>query len=581
MMTKRTMFKALLLICVFAFQSVSAQKFLKTDGQKIIDPDGNNVILRGVGLGGHMLQEGYMMRVPFSGQQYVLKEHITDLIGAEKTAEFYEAWLANHTTKTDIDSLKKWGFNSVRLPMHYNLYTLPTEKEPVKGQHTWLEKGFQMTDSLLKWCADNRMYLILDMHATPGGQGNDLNISDRNPELPSLWESEANQDKLVALWKKLAERYVNEPWIGAYDIINEPNWGFDPSGHKNGLDEQKNEPLKALMVNITSAIREVDKNHIIIIEGNGWGNNYNGIFPLWDDNTVISFHKYWNYNTQEQIQHFLKMRETNNAPIWLGESGENSNVWFQEAISLMEENNIGWCWWPLKKLGSNNPLEIVVPEGYQKVLNYWAEKGPRPSAKEAYTAFMALAEAAKIENNKYHPDVVDAMIRQVKSSGTLPFKKVVLDSEGSIAAANYDLGKLNEAYFDTGYANYHISEGGKRTNWNEGRFYRNDGVDIFKGEDGHPYVGKMEATEWLQYTFEVTEAGKYHIDLIVKTDASDGAIQLLLNDADTFGLETDALKEWHVLSIPGAYLKKGANILRIKVQSGTFDFLKIDFKKNN
>jgi hypothetical protein len=33
---------------------------------------------------------------------------------------------------------------------------------------------------------------------------------------------------------------------------------------------------------------------------------------------------------------------THNVPIWLGESGENSNVWFKEAISLMETNNIGW-----------------------------------------------------------------------------------------------------------------------------------------------------------------------------------------------------------------------------------------------
>jgi hypothetical protein len=31
---------------------------------------------------------------------------------------------------------------------------------------------------------------------------------------------------------------------------------------------------------------------------------------------------------------------THNVPIWLGESGENSNVWFKEAISLMESNNI-------------------------------------------------------------------------------------------------------------------------------------------------------------------------------------------------------------------------------------------------
>ena len=122
------------------------------------------------------------------------------------------------------------------------------------------------------------------MHATPGGQGNDLNISDRDPNKPSLWDSEANQQKLIALWKTLAERYKDDPAnIGAYDIINEPNWGFDdPTNDKNGLKEKTNAPLKKLMMDITAAIRQVDQKHIIIIEGNGWGNNYNGVLPTWD-----------------------------------------------------------------------------------------------------------------------------------------------------------------------------------------------------------------------------------------------------------------------------------------------------------
>ncbi|HEY0354781.1 MAG TPA: cellulase family glycosylhydrolase, partial [Flavisolibacter sp.] len=106
------------------------------------------------------------------------------------------------------------------------------------------------------------MYLILDLHAAPGGQGNDLAISDRDPSKPSLWQSEANQQKVIALWKKLAERYKDEEWIGAYDIINEPNWGFEDEKDFRGTAENKNEPLKKLMVDITKAIREVDRNHI-------------------------------------------------------------------------------------------------------------------------------------------------------------------------------------------------------------------------------------------------------------------------------------------------------------------------------
>src|SRR5258706_10339008 len=335
------------LLTLFIACETKSQGFLKANAKRIVNEKGENVLLRGMGLGGWMLQEGYMMKVRGQGQQNRIKSRLIELIGAEKTENFYSAWLSNHTRKIDIDSMKAWGFNSVRLPMHYNLYTLSVEMEPVKGENTWMEKGFQITDSLLAWCKANRMYLILDLHAAPGGQGNDLNISDRDPTKPSLWESEANQQKTIALWKKLAQRYAKEPWIGGYDILNEPNWGFeDLANDKNGLKEKKNEPLKKLMTAITAAIREVDKNHIIIIEGNGWGNNYNGILPTWDDNMVISFHKYWNYNNQASIQYILDARDKYNTPVWLGETGENSNVWFADAVQLLEKNNIGWAWWP-------------------------------------------------------------------------------------------------------------------------------------------------------------------------------------------------------------------------------------------
>lgn len=213
-----------ILISILITFRATGQDFLKADGKKIVNTKGENVLLRGIGLGGWMLQEGYMLRLNKDGQQYKIRERIEALLSKEQTDEFYDVWLSHHTTKTDIDSLKAWGFNSVRLPMHYNLYTLPADKEPIPGQNTWLAKGFALTDSLLSWCKANGMYLILDLHAAPGGQGNDLNISDRDSSKPSLWQSEANQQKTIALWKKLAEHYANEPAIAAYDIINEPNW---------------------------------------------------------------------------------------------------------------------------------------------------------------------------------------------------------------------------------------------------------------------------------------------------------------------------------------------------------------------
>lgn len=402
----------LVLLLACGIGRARAQGFLKAQGRLIVGEKGEKVILRGMGLGGWMLQESYMLKLGGVGPQYVIRKRIDSLVGPERTAAFYDAWLANHTRRVDIDSMAAWGFNSVRLPMHYHLFTLSVEEEPVPGKNTWLKKGFAYTDSLLNWCKTNHLYLILDMHAAPGGQGNDFNISDRDSTQPSLWESAANRQKLIALWRRLAERYANEPWIGGYDILNEPNWGFEDPTDKHGLKETKNAPLRQLLMDITAAIRSVDRRHIIIIEGNGWGNNYRGILPPWDDNMVLSFHKYWNPNTEEAIHHYLELRDRYNIPLWLGESGENNNTWYRECVRLVESHDIGWSWWPLKKIGVNNPLEVVMTPEWRRIVDYFTGKGPRPTPAQAEAGLQSLVRSVRLENNICHKEVTDALMQR-------------------------------------------------------------------------------------------------------------------------------------------------------------------------
>jgi hypothetical protein len=254
------------------------------------------------------------------------------------------------------------------------------------------------------------MYLILDLHASPGGQGKDANISDADPAKPSLWESAANQQKAIALWRKLAERYANEPWIGGYDLLNEPNWTFEGKD-KNGKQDVSNAPIWNLYQAITKAIREVDTNHMIIIEGNGWGNNYGGFPGPWDDNLVMSFHKYWNPNTQEAIARFLALREKYGLPLWLGESGENNNQWFRECVALVEKNHIGWAWWPHKKVSSGScMLTVTRPDDFKKVVDYWNKGGERPSRETAAKGLFELAENLKAANCRFNTNVAQALI---------------------------------------------------------------------------------------------------------------------------------------------------------------------------
>jgi endoglucanase len=564
-----------MLVAAVPVPAQPAPGFLHTRGSEIVDGSGRPVILRAMGLGGWMLQEGYMLKLGELGQQHVIHARLAELVGKDAVDEFQRAWLDHHMTKADMDALGRWGFNAVRLPMHYALFLDP--KAPA-GSDRWNEDGFRRVDDLLRWAAANRMWVILDLHAAPGGQGTDLAIADRDPAEPSLWDSAENQRRTVALWGELARRHAENPWVGGYDLLNEPNWDFDGRGGGHGCNETSNRPIGALYRRITAAIRQHDQRHLIVIEGNCWGNNYAGIRPDWDDKLVLSFHKYWNRNDEPSIASILALRTATNRPIWLGESGENSNGWYRDAITLAESHGIGWAWWPLKKLGFNNPLEVEANPGWQQVVDWLTGKGPRPDPAEARAALLRLASHdVDYANATIHPDVVDAMMRQPHSDRALPFKpNRIGPGAGEVAAVDYDLGPPGVAYADRVDGDYHTATGDKRTEWNDGRTYRNDGVDIAREPDGTPYVTAFEAGEWMQYTLDSAAAGPHRAALVVAADAP-ATLTVQVNDGPPLRIDVAAGKDWQTVALPVLALDRGTNRLKLTVAGGAVRLTAIRF----
>jgi endoglucanase len=560
------------LIMIVAFQ-LQGQHFLSTSGKAIVNENQDTILLRGMGLGGWMVQEGYMLQTAgFANPQHEIRAKIEELIGTADTDLFYEAWLANHVRKADIDSLKAWGFNSVRLPMHYNLFTLPIEEEPVAGQNTWLTKGFELTDSLISWCKQNEMYVILDLHAAPGGQGYDAGISDYDPTKPSLWESQENRDKMVALWKNLAERYADEQWVAGYDLLNEPNWDL-PGGTA----------LRNLYGEITDSIRTVDPRHILFIEGNWFANDFTGLTPPWDDNMVYSPHKYWSLNDEATMQWVLDIRNTYNVPLYLGESGENSNVWFRDAIHLLEDLAIGWAWWPMKKIESiAGPLAVIKTPEYQSLLDYWSGNGITPTAEFAKTTLMEITEGLKVENCIFQKDVIDAMFRQVYSDETIPYSTHTIP--GVVYATDFDMGVIGAAYYDNQAANYQVSTG-DYTPWNNGWVYRNDGVDIEPCSDNvntNGYsVGFLDTDEWMQYEVNVAESGVYEIHVRVASGGSGGRLYFAAEEAPLtspyFAPPTGGWQSWETLVIPNVILDPSDKKLRLYVDAAGFNVNSFEF----
>ena len=556
-------------ILLFLATHLISSQNLSTLGPYLKDDNSNNVILRGINLGGWMLQEPYLFQ--FTGaadSQHEFKEKLVEFIGQENTDNFYNAWYENFITQGDVDSLASHGYNSIRLPMHYNLFTLPIQDEPVSGENTWLDLGFSMVDNLLDWCESNNMYLILDLHAAPGGQGFGSDINDYNPNLPSLWESEENKNKTIALWGKLAERYSDEPWIGGYDLLNETHW-----------DLAENE-LRNFYIDVTNEIRQHDQNHVIFIEGNGYANDFSGLTPPWDDNMVYSFHKYWSFN--DSLDWVTWIRNQYSVPLWMGEGGENSNQWFTEAIKVFEENYIGWAFWPWKKLESiSAPYAIPTNSNYQSLINYFRGESSAPSIENAVSGLMQLAEDSHISNNRFQKDVVDAMIRQVNSNETLPFNGQN-NIPGILYASDYDLGAMNYAYSDSDYATYHINTDNFQA-WNQGWQYRNDGVDIENSSDtdGNGFqVGFTSEDEWLIFSVEIQESGFYNV-VTRYASTSSGIFSMELDGipiVDNIILyNTGSYSNFVNKLTQGIYLPEGTFKLKMKMVTGGYNLSTVNF----
>ena len=548
---------------LIGFLGHDSYSFLKTKGKDIVDSTGQKVLLRGIGLGGWLVPEGYQLHVPGFGSPTAIRKMISDLIGEENTTEFYCRYEANYTSEMDFETIASWGFNSIRLPFNYRM--LSPEDQP----GVFLEEGFQLIDQVVKWCEKYNLYLILDMHCAPGGQSSS-NISDSDGIEARLWTEPANQHRTVEIWKKIAERYADEKIIAGYDLINET---VLPPGHSNS-------EMRVLFIRVTNEIRKVDPNHIIFIEGNWYATDFSNLTPPWDVNLVYSFHHYWGENSQAAIQHYLNIRNQHNVPLWLGETGENSNPWAYDCVKLLDFLDIGWNWWTHKKVATTtSPYSSPISAKYQQVLDYWNGSGSKPTTEFARDALFEMADNLVSDKCDFRPGVINALVDPDFNFTPKPYRDHIIP--GKMDAVDYDIGNRNVSYFDW---DFHNVKGPGGAVWNTGWNYRNDGVDIELSNDisGAKYnVGWIEDSEWLLYTIQVEQSGEYDISCRISSPNNYGQMVLYFNNtkiSDVISINyTGGYKNWQTQTVSGISLPEGTHLFKVIFLKGGFNINNFDF----
>ncbi|MBP6022880.1 cellulase family glycosylhydrolase [Ferruginibacter sp.] len=516
---------------IFSFAQKKQGKsisFLHTAGQDIVNESGKKVFLKGVGLGNWLLPEGYMWKFGGLGDRpRKIEKIITDLIGKEKAAAFWKTFRQNYITEADIKRIAELGFNSVRPALNSRLF-LTEGENPV-----YVEEGFQLIDSLVSWCKKYNIYVIIDMHGAPGGQTG-ANIDDSPNDIPELFIEKKYQDQLVDLWVKIAAKYKDEPVVAAYDLLNEP------LPINTGSADKYKHLLEPLYKRITAAIRNIDQKHMITLEGFNWSNDWSLFNKPFDSNVFYQFHYYcWNRpDNLNGIDEFLKRRDDLNTPIWVGETGEKGNAIYWATTQLFESKNIGFSFWPWKKMDTENtPYSINKPGNWDLIAEY-SRGGVKPDAALAEKAFNELLENIKISNCKYFEDVCNAILARVPAK---------------IEAENYGHDGFNRSYF--------VSD-----TVNKSKFYRkNEPVKInldskvadqFWSEQSI----ELQQSEWVVYSFESLTARKYNLSLRASAAAPAQLTIFINNKKVNVAVTNTAFNE---ISIGGYKLKKGKNTFKI------------------
>lgn len=547
-------FLTLLLLFIVTTTAI-AQSRLRASGQKILNASNQEVILKGVGLGGWLLQEGYMMNPNSGGTQWSFKKLLYDQGQTDAQVEaFYQTWRDTFITQADINWIADQGFNCVRIPMHYELFLTSSQRAVrnsvirnsanysnyVNSLTSWYNnnqlftdtgtEGFRTLENCLNWCAARGLYVIVDLHAAPGAQGSDSNISDALVQ-NDLWNRSIYQDITVRLWEAIVRRHINNNTVAFWDLINEPNNvpGGGPAIH-------------ALTNRLINAVRALGDTHMIMVEGNGWGNNYDYLEPFTFDNPsnlVYNAHRYWipeaddyvrdpNPNQINRLINLIEFRERHDVPVWVGETGENTDEWLRQNVDKLNANGIGWAHWTYKRTSS-------APNAALRRIN-----GP-PYLTEGVSAMSAVLNNIRFENTIVNTGPLAAVDprRGNGCSGTYTTVPSTIQAEAYCQMS----GVLLETTSDTG--------GGQNAGW-------------------------IDAGDWMAYRVSIPHNGAYTVSYRIASPSGGGTIRLeRLGGSPVFGSitvpSTGGWQSWQTISHT-VNLTAGDQEIAIAAATGGFNF---------
>ena len=344
-------------------------------------PSSKNI--RGVNLGSWLLMEGYILGGANIAESS-FKQKFKKIYGRKELEEFENLFRDNFITENDFKKISALGANAVRVPFNYRLIE--------KRSYSYFEEGFSYLEKAFSWAQKYNLGVILDLHAASGSQNCDWHADSSGKAL--LWEDKENQQRTIALWEAIVDRFKDRSSLIGYDILNEPV-----------LDQRPVTILKKFYKQLVNRIRKIDKRSIIFLEGDDWAQRINFLKDLINDNISLSIHVYQPINYTFNLSPFLRFPGNIDGSIWdearimkhlepyynfsrknkvkifVGEFGINWRgggfgeiKWLEAILKAFNSFNFDYTYWTHKAIANN-----VFPDGiYQSIKNckYINRQGP-------------------------------------------------------------------------------------------------------------------------------------------------------------------------------------------------------------
>ncbi|MCW5733972.1 MAG: cellulase family glycosylhydrolase [Enhydrobacter sp.] len=327
---------------------------VRTQGKHFVTPDGKVLHIKGISLGNWLMPEGYMFKFEVAKAPRQIYGAFERLLGAERAASFWAEYRDRYIAEDDIRFIKSVGFNTVRIPLHWALFTT--------ADGTMTGPGWALLDRVLGWARAAGLYAILDIHAAPGGQTG-INHDD-GPGYPLMFYVPRHRDLTVALWQAIARRYTGNPEILGYDVLNEPIAPYHDVATLNPR-------LEPFYRRVTEAIRAVDPGRIVILAAGQWSSSFDMFGPPFAENLAYTYHSFWASTKRDSIQRHLNFSNRYNVPLFLGETGELTDEWNERFRKLHEMHGIGWSFWTYKNLDTpSTVVSIARPDGWNEIVAF-------------------------------------------------------------------------------------------------------------------------------------------------------------------------------------------------------------------